>query len=204
MRSGPGVEYSVVERLRTGMVLKIAGIVDGADGKEWYKIDQDASLRYPERITSDWYVFAGAVSEFNDDGDHRIQKGDNPTTTKHIFVNLTEEMLYAYDNDTLFMKEPISTGLEFTPTPLGTFTVYAMTPSRYMQGPIPGVSDQAYDLPGVPWELYFTQGGAVIHGAYWHDNFGEPWSHGCVNLSPENARKLYQWAELGIEVTVRN
>ena len=101
------------------------------------------------------------------------------------------------------MQAPISTGLNLTPTPLGTFTVYAMTPSRYMQGPIPGISDQVYDLPGVPWNLYFTQDGAVIHGAYWHNHFGEPWSHGCVNLSPENAKKLYYWAELGVKVTVK-
>lgn len=203
MRSGPGTEYAVVSRLRTGMVLKIAGTVQGADGKLWYKIAQDASIRYPERIESDWYVLAGAVSEFNDDGDHRIVKGDHPTTTKRIVVDLSKEMLYAYDGDVLFMQEPISTGLEFTPTPRGTFTVFAMTPSRYMQGPLPGVSSQVYDLPGVPWNLYFTKDGAVIHGAYWHDHFGEPWSHGCVNLAPENARKLYAWAELGITVTVQ-
>lgn len=202
MRSGPGSEYTVIARLRTGMVLKIAGVVEGTDGRQWYKIAQDESIRYPERITSDWYVLADAVSEFNDDGDHRLQKGDHPVTTKHILVSLSKEMLYAYDGDTLFMEEPISTGLDFTPTPRGTFTIYAMTPSRYMQGPLPGVSDQAYDLPGVPWNLYFTQDGAVIHGAYWHDHFGHPWSHGCVNLSPENAKKLYQWAELGMHVTV--
>ena len=66
-----------------------------------------------------------------------------------------------------------------------------------MQGPIPGLSDQYYDLPGVPWNLYFTEYGAVIHGAYWHDNFGQPSSHGCVNLPIDEARKLYLWADVG-------
>jgi lipoprotein-anchoring transpeptidase ErfK/SrfK len=202
MRSGPGVEYPVILRLRTGMVMKIASEVKNSDGTLWYKIAQDASIRYPDRITSEWYVLAGAVQEFNDDGDHRIAKNQKFTTTKRITVDLTHEMLYAYDGDTLFMQEPISTGLDYTPTPIGTFTVYAMTPSRYMQGPLPNVSSQKYDLPGVPWNLYFTQGGDVIHGAYWHNHFGEPWSHGCVNLSPENAKKLYQWAELGMSVSV--
>jgi lipoprotein-anchoring transpeptidase ErfK/SrfK len=204
MRSGPGTNYAVVSRLRTGMVLKIAGIITGTDGKQWYKIAQDASVRYPERITSGWYVLADAVTEFNDDGDHRFIKGTSASTTKRIVIDLSEETLYAYDGDILFMKEPISRGLQITPTPRGTFTVYAMTPSRYMQGPLPGVSDQAYDLPGVPWNLYFTVDGAVIHGAYWHDHFGEPWSHGCVNLSPENAKKLYQWADIGMPVTVQD
>ena len=64
-----------------------------------------------------------------------------------------------------------------------------------MQGPLPGIpGNQYYDLPGVPWNLYFTQEGAVIHGAYWHDSFGSRYSHGCVNLAPEDARKLYGWA----------
>ena len=103
------------------------------------------------------------------------------------------------------MEVYISTGLEFTPTPRGTFTVFKKTPSRYMQGPLPNLPDnQYYDLPGVPWNLYFTHGGAVIHGAYWHNSFGKPYSHGCVNLSPEDARKLYDWAELGTKVIVED
>ena len=103
------------------------------------------------------------------------------------------------------MDVDISTGLALTPTPRGTFTIFKKTPSRYMQGPLPNLSDQQrYDLPGVPWNLYFTQGGAVIHGAYWHDSFGARYSHGCVNLSPDNARKLYEWADLGTTVIVKD
>jgi len=72
-----------------------------------------------------------------------------------------------------------------------------------MQGPLPNIpSDDYYDLPGVPWNLYFTNGGAVIHGAYWHNSFGSPYSHGCVNLSPEDAEKIYNWAPLGTKVIV--
>lgn len=202
MRTGPGAEYPVVLRLRAGMVLKVAGMVRDANGEAWYKIAQDEDIRYPDRITDDWYVYANVVRAFNDSGAHRLAKNEHPETKKHIIVKLSEEKLYAYDGDTLFMEEPISTGLDSTPTPIGTFSVYAMTPSRYMQGPIPWVSNQIYDLPGVPWNLYFTQDGAVIHGAYWHDHFGQPWSHGCVNLPPDKAQQLYEWAELGMKVTV--
>ncbi|MES2135314.1 MAG: L,D-transpeptidase family protein [Patescibacteria group bacterium] len=204
MRSGPGTEYPVVLRLRTGMVLRVEGVAKDTEGRPWYKIDPGVNIRYPERITTGWYILADAVLEFKNDGDHRLEDGDHATSTKSIIIDRLEEMLYAYDGDTLFMEQPISVGLEGTPTPRGTFTVYAMTPSRYMQGPIPGVSDQEYDLPGVPWNLYFTVDGAVIHGAYWHDRFGEPWSHGCVNLPPEKAKELYMWADLGTLVTVRN
>ena len=206
MRSGPGTEFPVVSKLRTGIVLKVEATTTTADGHDWYKIIFDGEIRYPERVRGNWYVAddPDAVRVFEDAGDSESVPGVVASTTKHIVVSLSQEMLYAYDGDTLFMQEPISTGLELTPTPLGTFTVYKKTPSRYMQGPIPGVSDQYYDLPGVPWNLYFTVGGAVIHGAYWHNKFGQPWSHGCVNLPPQEAEKLYDWAVLGTPVTVKN
>lgn len=205
MRSGPGLQYPVVNRLRSGIVLKVeATTTVSSDGLEWYRIIFDGEIRYPERVAGDWYVAVNpeAVRPFLDAGDSESAPGVVASTTKRIVIHLSQEMLYAYDGDTLFMQEPISTGLELTPTPIGRFTVYKKTPSRYMQGPIPGVSDQYYDLPGVPWNLYFTVGGAVIHGAYWHNHFGQPWSHGCVNLPPGQAQKLYEWAVLGTPVTV--
>lgn len=74
-----------------------------------------------------------------------------------------------------------------------------------MQGPLPWLLDQQYyDLPGVPWNLYFTEQGAVIHGAYWHDSFGKPYSHGCVNVAPDEARELYEWTPLGTPVIVQD
>ena len=82
--------------------------------------------------------------------------------------------------------------------------VYKKTPSRYMQGPLPPISDQFYDLPGVPWNLYFTNEGGAIHGAYWHESFGEQRSHGCVNLPLDKAKELYLWAPLGTEVFVHD
>ena len=204
MRAGPGTQFPVVLKLRTGIVLKVSTTTQ-IDGKDWYKIQFDEGLRFPERVTQDWYVAADpeSVKLFEDGGDSVLTPGATITTNKRIEVNLTTEMLYAYDGDTLFMQDPISTGLELTPTPTGTFSVYKKTPSRYMQGPIVGVSDQYYDLPGVPWDLYFTKNGAVIHGAYWHNQFGHPWSHGCVNLSPLEAERLYMWADIGTPVLIK-
>lgn len=204
VRSGPGEDYKVVARLRTGIVLKVKQTIDN-ENRVWYKIQNDDGLKFPERINSDWYVASGDYLRFfSDIGDQQCSLDFQATSSKRIIVDLSEEILYAYDGGTLFMKEPVSTGLEFTPTPHGTFNIFRKTPSRYMQGPIPGVSDQIYDLPGVPWDLYFTRDGAVIHGAYWHNNFGEPWSHGCVNLSTENAKKLYLWVDIGTPVTIQN
>ena len=202
-RTGPGEEYPVVDRLRTGMVLRTSGKVE-TGGHTWYKVIFDEQLRYPERMGKNLYVAADYVSPILDQGPQDLATESRATTSKKIVVDRSEQMLYAYDGDTLFTQLSISTGLAFTPTPRGTFTIYKKTPTRYMQGPLPGISDQYYDLPGVPWNLYFTEQGAVIHGAYWHDKFGKRWSHGCVNLPPEEAKKLYQWADLGTPVIVRD
>ncbi|MDR3571588.1 MAG: L,D-transpeptidase family protein [Candidatus Pacebacteria bacterium] len=204
LRSGPGTNYSVVMQLRNNMVFRLASTTVDSKGQTWYEIRFDGPIHYPERVTSDWYVNADYARTFMDPGVLETNAGMNASSTKRIVVDITSETLYAYDGDTLFMQEPISTGLELTPTSLGNFWVYRKIPDAYMQGPVPGLSDQYYDLPGVPWDLYFTKDGAAIHGAYWHDHFGEPWSHGCVNLPPAAAEILYEWADLGTPVTVIN
>jgi hypothetical protein len=205
VRSGPGTDFPVVARLRNHMVLKIAGSVE-RDDHIWYKVVFDEWLRYPERVKGDWYVAAEYVKVVLDEG--ILTTEDVPeeerSQDKRIVVNRTSQTLVAYEGEEVFMETSISTGLELTPTPAGTFTIFRKTPTRYMQGPIPGVADQYYDMPGVPWNLYFTHGGAVIHGAYWHDSFGSRYSHGCVNLAPDDAHVLYEWADLGTKVIVED
>ena len=169
MRSGPGVQYPVVGRLRTGVVLKVED-QKLQSGYGWYKIIFDGDIRYPERIAGNWYVKVDPLSVLPliNIGDE-FQTATTTKTIKRIVVDVTSETLTAYDGNTIFMQKPISTGLELTPTERGTFSVFKKTPSRYMQGPLPGVSEQVYDLPGVPWNLYFNKDGSVIHGAYWHE-----------------------------------
>lgn len=206
VRSGPGKKYPVVARLRNGIVLKVDGKVEREE-RTWYKIVFDEWLRYPERVTSDWYVAADYVRIVLDEGARNlwdIAGATGAEITKRIVISRQEQMLRAYDGDELFMEEKISTGAELTPTPQGAFTIFRKTPSRYMQGPIPGITPVYFDLPGVPWNLYFTHQGAVIHGAYWHDDFGFPVSSGCVNLPTDKAKQLYEWAELGMSVIVQD
>ena len=76
----------------------------------------------------------------------------------------------------------------------GIFQVYR----KYEQTRMTGAD---YDTPDVPWTMYYS-GGFAIHGAYWHNNFGTPVSHGCVNLRVPEAKALYEWAAMGTEVVV--
>jgi hypothetical protein len=205
VRSGPGTDFPSIAQLRNGVVLKVGGKVE-RDGMTWYKVVFDEWLRYPERVQGDWYVAADYVRILKDEGDRNTEDhGHTTSTTQRILIDRSDQKLYAYDGEVLFMEASISTGLELTPTPRGIFTIFKKTPSRYMQGPLPWLADQQYyDLPGVPWNLYFTEQGAVIHGAYWHNNFGKQYSHGCVNMRTDEAHKLYTWATLGTQVVVRD
>lgn len=118
------------------------------------------------------------------------------TGEKHIYVDLTSQTLTAYQGDTLFMTAKVSTGKWF-PTPTGDFTIWEKIRSTRMSG---GEGADYYNLPNVPYVMFFSNDkvaaarGFSLHGAYWHDNFGHPMSHGCVNMRQVDAKKLYYWA----------
>lgn len=113
---------------------------------------------------------------------------------KQVVVVLSQQRTYAFENGVLLRHFVVSTGLPATPTVRGDFKVYLKYDAQRMTGP-------GYDLPGVPWVMYFYQGYA-LHGTYWHNNFGNPMSHGCVNLRTPEAEWLYQWTEIGTHVRV--
>lgn len=121
------------------------------------------------------------------------------TGEKHIYIDLAKQLLSAYQGDTLFMQVPVATG-KWHPTPIGEFTIWEKVRATRMTG---GAGADYYDLPNVPYVMFFSGktapagAGFGMHGAYWHDNFGHPMSHGCVNMRTVDAQKLYNWAESG-------
>lgn len=117
-----------------------------------------------------------------------------PLGDKWIDVNLSQQMLYAFEGDTLVNSFLVSTGLPDTPTVTGTYYVWVKLLYDDMAGP-------GYYLPDVPYVMYFYRGYG-IHGTYWHSNFGYPMSHGCVNMETSQAGWLFDWAFVGIPVHV--
>ena len=61
------------------------------------------------------------------------------------------------------------------------------------------IASNGFDLPGVPWVLYITKGGISLHGTYWHNDYGHPRSHGCINLTPQASKWLYRWTVPSVE-----
>lgn len=113
---------------------------------------------------------------------------------KYIEINLSEQRLYMWQDGRQIGGFKISSGLYYSPTPLGEFNVYLKRPNVLMSG-----SD--YYLPNVPWVLSFS-GPFTIHGTYWHNNFGHRMSHGCVNMYTPEAELLYNWADIGTPVYI--
>lgn len=111
-----------------------------------------------------------------------------------IEIDLTNQMLYAYHGNQLIGGFLVSTGTSQHKTVTGAYKIYAKHPSTTMAGP-------GYYLEGVPYSMYFYKGYA-IHGTYWHDNFGTPMSHGCVNMETDHAAWLYEHAGVGANIFV--
>jgi len=118
---------------------------------------------------------------------------------KWIEVDLSDQVLRAWEHDQLVFATLVSTGLPQYPTPTGIFRVYTKLRYEHMRGGTPGID--YYDLPNVPHTMYFYLGYA-IHGAYWHNNFGHPMSHGCVNLPLDAAAWLFEWTPVGTVVWI--
>jgi lipoprotein-anchoring transpeptidase ErfK/SrfK len=116
--------------------------------------------------------------------------------TRWIDVNLTHQRLVAYEGETPVRTVIVSTGLPRTPTVTGRFKIYVKYKSAPMSGP-------GYYLANVPYIMYFY-GGYGLHGTYWHTNFGQPMSHGCVNLPTPEAEWLYNWASVGTLVVIHD
>lgn len=116
-------------------------------------------------------------------------------TGREIVVVLSTQMTYAYEDGVLQHSALASTGLPATPTVQGDYKVWNKTRSQTMTGP-------GYALDNVEWVMYFHQGYG-LHGTWWHENFGQPMSHGCVNLTNSDAKWFYEFGSVGTPVHVR-
>ena len=115
-----------------------------------------------------------------------------PQDEKLVVVERDTQMVTAFEGEKLVFSNRCSSGAEGTETPKGEFRTYHKGPSVHMtnQG---DALENIYNLPGVPWCSFFTGLGHAFHGTYWHNDYGRPRSHGCVNLTSEEAKFIYRW-----------
>jgi hypothetical protein len=155
------------------------------------KFDESASegVFLGKRVTVPQYL-AGLPAENKVLGDSTVQK--------QIYVDLTTQHLYAFEDNKMVYDFPVSTG-KWGATPTGSFTIWVKLRYTRMSGGNREIGTY-YNLPNVPYTMFFYNNdvpktrGFGVHGAYWHDNFGHPMSHGCINMKTEDVEKLYGWA----------
>lgn len=132
---------------------------------------------------------------------------------KRIEVRLDEQTLTAYQGERIVLRTPVSTGVDPNDTEVGEFHVRIKYVKKDMagvtdgRGAVTAVGEDAtggvqYFVEDVPHVMFINYEAEALHGAYWHDSFGQPMSHGCINLPLDVAAYLYDWAPLGTAVTV--
>ena len=109
-----------------------------------------------------------------------------------IHIDLSEQTLVAYDGDVPVFATLVSTGKEPGMTPIGVHRIQTKHVATSMRDQ--PMEDEAYSIDDVPWTQYFS-GSVALHGAFWHAGYGIERSHGCVNLSPSDARWLFGFTE---------
>ncbi|MBP9041115.1 MAG: L,D-transpeptidase [Anaerolineaceae bacterium] len=165
----------------------ILDVLQDDKGETWYEVLEDFyQFRY--------YVQSSHLRIIPPE-ETSILSPDVPAADKRLEVHLRDQIVIAYEADMPVQMFRCSGGTEFYDhylTPTGNFTTDYKRPSRHM---INGNKATAttYDLPGVPWVTFFTEDGISFHGTYWHNDFGRPRSHGCINLPSEAAKWVYRW-----------
>jgi lipoprotein-anchoring transpeptidase ErfK/SrfK len=112
---------------------------------------------------------------------------------KHIYVDLSTQSVTAFEDDKAVLVARCSSGGKGTSTPIGKFQTFHKGPTIHMTNDGAADAGHGYDLPGVPWVSFFTGTGDSFHGTYWHNDYGKPRSHGCINLTPADAKFIYRW-----------
>jgi hypothetical protein len=161
----------------------------GQDNEPWYMIMEDKwELHY--------YVPASHLRLIQPEEVTPLSPG-MPNTFKKLEIHLPEQLMIAYEQNTPVFMARVATGGRFRDgdftTPTGHYLTYHKRPSRHMAAG--NLAAGGYDLPGVPWISYFTESGVSIHGTYWHNNYGRPRSHGCINMTPLAAKWIYRWTQ---------
>ncbi len=124
---------------------------------------------------------------------------------KRVLINLTYQTLSCFEGNREVYFCRISSGAKYNAsgnpvdewsTPMGSFRIWRKAMSLHMSG---GTTGGGYDLPGIGWATLFVGNGVAIHSTFWHNNFGVPMSHGCVNARPQDAQWIFRWTTPSID-----
>lgn len=186
----PKSPHLIIYRLYYGTVYWIIDRYVDKNGKVWYKIPDDKwDIHYYLDAEHAHIITPEEISPINP---------SMPIENKWIEVLLEEQAVICYENNKPVHFSRTATGARFIDgdyrTSPGKYITNRKRPSRHMAAGDPAAPN-SYDLPGIPWICYITESGVSFHGTYWHNDYGKPRSHGCINLTPDDARWIYRWTQ---------
>ena len=189
-RKLPDPAAARVYRIYYSAVYQIAEVVTGVDNKPWYRVAMETQETMYAPAESFRLIGADEITPLSTDVD---------PAEKRVEVYLVDQALAAFEGQREVFRARISSGANYfgpdghtlqNGTPGGAHPIWQKRISRHMQG---GTVQNGYDVPGVGWVSYFSSNGAALHSTYWHNDFGIPKSHGCLNCKPADAKWLFRW-----------
>jgi len=184
---GPGKQYEVAYRFYYATTHWVIAFHLDEQSQPWYEVFDDKwEYTYFVRAT---HLRLIAPSEL------QPLSPDVPNAQKRLVVHTPLQLVIAYEGEKPVFMARCATGAIFSNgdfrTPPGQYMTFHKMPSRHMAAG--NLAANGYDLPGVPWVSYITEEGISFHGTFWHNDYGKPRSHGCINMTPQAARWVYLW-----------
>ncbi len=187
----PWLEYTATPRLYYSQVMWVDQIKIDEQGQIWYRV--------LERYGSFGDIFWAPAEAFRLVQAEEISPLHPEAEDKLVVVDVTYQTIACYQGTEEVYFCPVSTGPKIASsdseggkwaTPPGKHTIWRKLVSVHMTG---GTTGGGYDLPGIGWTTLFASKGMAIHSTFWHNSFGVPMSHGCVNAAPADALWIFRW-----------
>jgi lipoprotein-anchoring transpeptidase ErfK/SrfK len=187
----PWLKHTPSPRLYYSQILWIDQIKTDDQKNIWY--------RAKEKYGTFGDIFWAPGEAFRPIAEEEISPIHPEVEDKHVEVDLNHQMLSCYEGNREVYFCTVSTGGKYDAegkpsdkwaTPVGKHTIWRKLVSVHMTG---GTTGGGYDLPGIGWTTLFSTNGVAVHSTFWHNSYGIPRSHGCVNARPEDARWVFRW-----------
>jgi lipoprotein-anchoring transpeptidase ErfK/SrfK len=185
------IDEGLPVRLYYGQVFWVDSIKTSTDGQVLYRVNPN----YYGGVDRLW----AAAEAFRPITAEELTAINPGVEDKHVVVDVTYQTLSCFEGNTEVYFCRVSTGAKYDmfgnvvdhwSTPVGEHTISRKFISLQMSG---GTTGAGYDLPGIGWTTIFATGGVAIHSTFWHNNYGDAMSHGCVNVRPEDAKWIFRW-----------
>lgn len=187
----PWLKNTKTPRLYYSQIMCVDEIKHDDDGRVWYRVI--------EKYGTFGDIFWAPAEAFKPIAQEDVTPISPDVENKHVEVDLSHQTMSCYEGNAEVYYCRVSTGDKYDAegnpvdewsTPIGTHSIWRKLYSVHMTG---GTTGGGYDLPGIGWTTLFSGNGVAIHSTFWHNSFGIPRSHGCVNAQPEDAKWVFRW-----------